>query len=240
LTAPKRIVISGYYGLSNTGDEAVLASIVAGLREQAADELDILVLSATPGETSKVHGVRAAQRMDLRQVRQAIRGCDLFISGGGSLIQDVTSFKSLAYYLFVITMARRERRRVMVLGQGIGPLRRIAAREFARRVLGGVPLITVRDAESAEFLARIGVNRPRIEVTADPTFALDPCSSAETRALLAEAGVGPGEDVLKALALMQKTGRSRLLVAEGGKLAGVISLKDIMGYIALKLELEEM
>ena len=51
--------------------------------------------------------------------------------------------------------------------------------------------------------------------------------------------IRPDEDVLKALALMQKTARSRLLVAEGGKLAGVISLKDIMGYIALKLDLEE-
>jgi len=46
--------------------------------------------------------------------------------------------------------------------------------------------------------------------------------------------------VLKALSLMQKTGRSRLIVADGGKLAGVIALKDIMGYIALKLDLEEM
>jgi len=52
--------------------------------------------------------------------------------------------------------------------------------------------------------------------------------------------IGPDEDVMKALALMQKTGRSRLLVAEGGKLAGVIAIKDIMGYIALKLDLEEV
>jgi predicted transcriptional regulator len=51
--------------------------------------------------------------------------------------------------------------------------------------------------------------------------------------------IGPDEDVMKALALMQKTGRSRLIVAEGGRLAGVIALKDIMGYIALKLDLEE-
>ncbi len=51
--------------------------------------------------------------------------------------------------------------------------------------------------------------------------------------------IRPDEDVIKALALMQRSGRSRLLVAEGGKLAGVISLKDIMGYIALKLDLEE-
>lgn len=59
------------------------------------------------------------------------------------------------------------------------------------------------------------------------------------RGCSADNTIRPDEDVLKALALMQRTGRSRLLVAEGGKLAGVISLKDIMGYIALKLDLEE-
>jgi Zn-dependent protease/predicted transcriptional regulator len=51
--------------------------------------------------------------------------------------------------------------------------------------------------------------------------------------------IGPDEDVLKALALMQKTGRSRLIVADGGTVVGVIAIKDIMGYIALKLDLEE-
>ncbi|MGZ5497408.1 MAG: site-2 protease family protein [Candidatus Aminicenantales bacterium] len=59
------------------------------------------------------------------------------------------------------------------------------------------------------------------------------------RGCSAENTIRPDEDVMKALALMQRTGRSRLLVAEGGKLAGIISLKDIMGYIALKLDLEE-
>ncbi len=54
-----------------------------------------------------------------------------------------------------------------------------------------------------------------------------------------ENSIGPDEDVMKALAQMQKTGRSRLIVAEGEKLSGVIALKDILGYIALKLDLEE-
>lgn len=59
------------------------------------------------------------------------------------------------------------------------------------------------------------------------------------RGCSAENTIGPDEDVMKALALMQKTGRSRLLVAEGGRLAGVIALKDVANYIALKLDLEE-
>jgi polysaccharide pyruvyl transferase CsaB len=195
LTAPKRILIAGYYGFSNTGDEAVLASIVSGLRRQAGDDLDIVVLSARPEETARTYGVRSVGRMEFRRVRESIRGCDLFISGGGSLLQDATSFKSLAYYLFLIEMAERAGRKVMVLGQGIGPLRRTMSRMLTRRALDRVSLITVRDDESAALLAQIGVKRPRIEVTSDPTFALRPCPPEEAQRLLAEAGIGPDEDV---------------------------------------------
>lgn len=192
----KRIVISGYYGFSNTGDEAVLASIVSGLRRHVGGDVDIVVLSARPDETAKTHNVCAVPRMDLARVREAVSGCDLFISGGGSLLQDATSFKSLAYYLLTITIARRAGRRVMIMGQGIGPLRRMASRQLTRRALNGVPLIAVRDSGSADLLARIGVRRPRIEVTADPTFAIEPCAPGEARRLLAEAGIGPDEDVV--------------------------------------------
>ena len=59
------------------------------------------------------------------------------------------------------------------------------------------------------------------------------------RSCAPENSIRPDADVIAALALMQRTGRSRLLVAEEGKLDGVISLKDIMGYIALKMDLEE-
>ncbi len=196
MTAPKRILIAGYYGFSNTGDEAVLASIVSGLRRQAGDDLDIAVLSARPEETARTHGVRSVGRMDLRRVRESIRGCDLFISGGGSLLQDATSFKSLVYYLALIEMAERAGREVMVLGQGIGPLRRGISRILTRRALDRVSLITVRDDESADLLAQIGVRRPRIEVTADPTFTLRPCPVEEAHRLLAEAGVVPDEDIV--------------------------------------------
>src|SRR5512133_2658331 len=90
----------------------------------------------------------------------------------------------------------------MILGQGIGPLRRMASRELTRRALDGVPLITVRDAGSAELLAQIGVKHPRIEVTADPTFALKACPEEETRRLLTEAGI-PSDGAVVAVALRE-------------------------------------
>jgi len=192
----KRIIISGYYGYSNTGDEAVLSSIVTGLREQAAGDPEIAVLSASPDKTASAYGVRALSRMSFPQVSAALRGCDLFISGGGSLIQDATSFKSLVYYLSVIALAQSCGCRVMLLGQGIGPLRRGASRILARRVLDRTHLITVRDPGSAELLGELGVRRPRIEVTADPTFQLRPCPPEEALGILSGAGIPSGEDVV--------------------------------------------
>jgi Zn-dependent protease/CBS domain-containing protein len=135
-----------------------------------------------------------------------------------------------------------------------------------RRALEGVPVrkfmvadaVTLRPATSVEKLVEDYVYKyhfkmfPVVEgdrlvgcVTLDQVKELDREQWAShsvgelASGCSAENTIGPGEDVMKALALMQKTGRSRLLVAEGGRLAGVISLKDIMGFIALKLDLEE-
>ena len=189
----KRILISGYYGLSNAGDEAVLSAIIAGIRERS--DAEITVLSASPAATSARHEVKALPRMSPARVRKAVRECDLFISGGGSLLQDATSFKSLAYYLLVIALAKRYRRKVMLLGQGIGPLRRSISRRLTARTLSGVDLIAVRDPQSAELLRELGV-KSRIEVTADPTFALDPCPADEYSRLWRALGFGDGDDVL--------------------------------------------
>ena len=221
----KRILISGYYGFSNTGDEAVLSAIIAGLKPF---DVEITVLSASPEETAKTHGVRALPRTS--GAARAIRECDLFISGGGSLIQDATSFRSLAYYLSLIALAKFYRRKVMVLGQGIGPLRRGVSRRLARRALNGVDLITVRDAQSADLLKELGVSGPPVHVTADPTFLLQPCTSDESAKLLAEAGIGEGEDVI-AIALREwpespeiERAASEALVAVSAKLPAKLLL----------------
>lgn len=194
MTRSKRILISGYYGFSNAGDEAVLSAIIAGLRSHG--DMEIAALSASPRETAGLHGIEALPRASLPGTARALRQCDLLISGGGSLIQDATSFRSLAYYLAVIRLAKLCRRRVMILGQGIGPLRRSISRRVARRVLNGVDLITVRDTKSAELLRELGVKRPPVHVTADPTFLLGPCPPDESARLLSEAGIETGEDVI--------------------------------------------
>lgn len=171
----KGVLFSGYYGLGNAGDEAVLAASVGMLRERRPD-LPITVLSADPEGTRRALSVQAVPRMR-PAVLGALRACRVFLSGGGSLLQDRTSLKSLLYYLFLLDLARWSGARTMIFAQGIGPLDRPAARRHTARVLSRVDAITVRDADSADLLREIGVRGPaldRMEVTADPVFALAP------------------------------------------------------------------
>lgn len=168
-----RLLFSGYYGLGNAGDEAVLAGLLQGMREVGLDA-EVTVLSANPALTEQWHGVRAVPRMR-PALLQAISECDTLVSGGGSLLQDVTSTASLAYYLTVIALAKGMGRRVVVAAQGMGPLLRPASRRWTGSVVGRADLVTVRDEESAGLLRECGVRQP-IHVTADPAFLLSSSS----------------------------------------------------------------
>ncbi len=172
----QNVVFSGYYGFGNAGDEAVLAASLGLFRERRPD-LPLRALSAHPAATRAAHGIEAAPRMHPRALLSELRECRLFLSGGGSLLQDRTSLKSLLYYLATLTLARRLGARTMVFAQGIGPLVRPASRRLTARVLCAVDAITVRDTDSAALLESIGVrgkHAPPVEVTADPVFALTP------------------------------------------------------------------
>lgn len=184
-----RIAVSGYYGCGNTGDEAVLAGILEGFQRRAGVPPEsFCVLSADPESTARLHGVRSAHRMRLGEVRSALLRSDLLLSGGGSLLQDTTSLRSLAYYVWIIRLALAAGRPVMLYAQGVGPLRRSASRFLTRIAARRARCITVRDQESAALLRAIGVSQPQPEVTADPAFALSPAPPERARAILAAAG----------------------------------------------------
>ena len=54
-----------------------------------------------------------------------------------------------------------------------------------------------------------------------------------------ENSISPDADALAALSIMSKGGHSRLIVVEKDRLIGVISIKDLLAFLALKLDLEE-
>jgi len=183
-----RVVVSGYYGFGNLGDEAVLAAMIAALRARLP-AARITVLSGHPVQTRRLHHVAAIPRTG-GGVLRALAGADLFLSGGGSLFQDATSARSAIYYLGVLALAEAVSRRTMVFAQGIGPLRRRAVRALAAFVLNRATLLTVRDEDSLRVLRELRVDRPA-HLVADPVFALEPAPEEHVRQLIGPRGAGP-------------------------------------------------
>ena len=187
------VVMSGYYGFSNTGDDAILESICQGVRA-ASDEVELIVLSKDPELTRKQYGLNAVPRFNFLKVISALKKSDLLLSGGGSLLQDTTSTRSLVYYLSVMKLARMLGKPVMLYANGIGPVRKDANRSRVRKVVEQAAAVTLRDHSSAQELREMGVKRPDLLVTADPVFRLESADPARAKQLLAQTGLPEGRD----------------------------------------------
>jgi len=169
----KNILISGYYGSKNGGDEAMLAAMLGTLHELDAD-LKVTVISLNPEYTKARHHVDAVDWLNVWAILKKILSADLLISGGGSLLQNVTSRRSLYYYLGIIFLAKFFGRKVMLYAQGIGPIRGTLAHKLMNFLVNRVDLITVRDKGSLEELKRLQITKPKIFCTADPVLAIKP------------------------------------------------------------------
>ncbi len=168
-----KIVLSGYYGFNNLGDDAILYTIIRTLKE-IDSTLEITILAHDPEKMRKSYneeGIYAVNRWSIMEVFRAISQCDLFISGGGSLLQDVSSANGILYYLGLIWLARFLEKPVMIYAQGVGPVLKTRNKRLTGWILNGVNKITVRDQESKEDLLSLGVQQ-EITVTADPVFCL--------------------------------------------------------------------
>lgn len=183
-----KIVISGYYGFNNAGDEAMLTAIVESLRK-LEPEVALTVISGNPTETKTKYNVESIYRFDAPQILTVLKNTDLLVSGGGSLLQDVTSKKSLLYYLTVIAAAKHFGKKVMLFAQGIGPIRCGFLRTLTKWVCRKADLITVRDEESKSELVRLGIPEEQVHVTADAVLSLDTVSRFKGMDILKKAGL---------------------------------------------------
>ncbi|MGP8100006.1 MAG: polysaccharide pyruvyl transferase CsaB [Candidatus Cybelea sp.] len=179
------MLISGYYGFGNLGDEALLEVIVGRLRRDFPAAA-IEVLSATPQRTAADYRVDATPRSDWRAVRTAIGRADVVLSGGGGLLQNGTSLRSLLYYAAIVREAIRTGRKAMIFAQSIGPLD-FWGRWVVKGFCKGLDRATVRDQRSLRLLEELLPDVP-VERTADPVFLYD---RPGARAELAADGLGP-------------------------------------------------
>lgn len=191
------IVILGYYGFQNSGDDAILKFLIDYLQTHRKG-LSSVVLSNDPSETRSAYRVQSIHRFNLFQIPRLLASTRVFIAGGGTLIQDDTSSRSLWYYLFMLHMAVKKGAHTVLLANGLGPLTKKKNRKVASKILNRLDAITLRDPNAYEELKSLEVTKPITRVTADPALALKPCDPSVGADILRNEGV-PSDKKLFAL-----------------------------------------
>lgn len=168
------IVLSGYYGFDNSGDDALLKAVIDTIRKEKPD-IKILVLSKKPKETMEEHNVFSINRYDFLAIFQYIKRARLFVYGGGSLIQDITSTQSLIYYTFLLRLAKYYGLKLMVYANGIGPITKRYNISRAKKALSICDYISLREPQSLEEVKRLGVdvNKVTVKLSVDPVFTIE-------------------------------------------------------------------
>lgn len=192
------ILIEGYYGLGNIGDEAILSGMINSLRKYIPDA-NFSVLTNKPEETRNLHHVDSVEHSmkkgvlkfaqnqifkgEFINVSKAVDKCDVFILGGGGLLQD---FKPhyLPAYLSLIHLAKKRNKKTVVYGIGAGPIETKFGKYVCKKVLNQADLVTVRDIESKNALENSGVKN--VVQTADPAFAIEIPKREELIEILSE------------------------------------------------------
>jgi polysaccharide pyruvyl transferase CsaB len=185
-------IISGYYGFKNIGDDAMLMAIINNLRRYKPD-IRMIVLSKEPSEVRSTYGVDSISRLNIIRIIKAMKRARLFIYGGGNLIQDNTSSRSLLYYLGTVWFAKKMGLKVMFYANGIGPLNNPSNIKIAKKVINEVDVITIREKLSLDELNHLNITEPVIELTADPALSIEVKPADEIDKLLFNEGVeAPG------------------------------------------------
>ena len=169
----KKILISGYYGFDNFGDEVILGVLINHLRGN-----DITVLSSNPEKTGRTHNVNSLNSFNPKLIVERLPKFDMLISGGGSLLQNVTSNKSLFYYCGLINIMASLKKDVVIFAQGIGPVKGFWGKLIVKSALKKCKYISVRDEKSQELLKSWGIES---NLVCDPIFDLNVPAPKKTR-----------------------------------------------------------
>ncbi|NLK64414.1 MAG: polysaccharide pyruvyl transferase CsaB [Tissierellia bacterium] len=166
----QRILIIGYYGSGNAGDEALLKSTI-NLLNQVYLKPDITAVTYSVKDTEKTHGIKGISRNKYMEIVKEIINSDILVGGGGSMLQNITSNRSLFYYLTILKLAKLFGKKVVLLGNGIGPLKNSIAVKTTIKVLKSLDYIVLRDEVSFELLKKY--NLKNIYLGNDLVFSLN-------------------------------------------------------------------
>lgn len=154
------VVIAGYYGFGNAGDELILRSLVDQFRHEDPAR-QVIVLSREPEHTSRQFNVQAVNRWNpLSWVPPLVRA-DRFILGGGGLLQESTGPWNYLYYLSLVVLAKVFGCRTEARAIGVDAVYSGLNRWFTRFTFNHfVDIISVRDTDSQRALESVGVYHP--------------------------------------------------------------------------------
>lgn len=172
ITAPKKYVVAGYYGYANSGDDSLLDAICRDLIKENPEN-EVTILTKQPNVEIGHKNVSGVYRFNLIKVWKTIRKSHILVMGGGSLLQDKTSSRSLWYYLSLIGASSLLKKRCYLYANGIGPIYGKFNRWLTRRIVNQVDVITLREVNSMKNLENLRISQPYMEVTADPVFTLE-------------------------------------------------------------------
>lgn len=174
MTDKPKVVVSGWYGASNIGDELLLGAVAAWVADAGGE---LTIISLNPEHTAQVYGAATVDFHNLGEIAAALSDCDLFMMGGGGIFQDHHPFHisalydatalDIAQYARPFYLARQFGVKTLILAHGVGPLASHDAQEIVRDVFTLADFVSVRDEHSKELLRRIGVTRELL-VAADP------------------------------------------------------------------------
>jgi polysaccharide pyruvyl transferase CsaB len=177
----KMILIAGYYGFGNMGDEAILSSILEDLRGIYSNP-DIVVVSGDSQKTECVHCVKAVPWNGVGEITNAMRECDAVIIGGGGIFHDYWGFDEtkvltpehigIPFFTSISLLASIFNKPLMLYAVGVGPLKSDIGKHYVRAIIEQADIITVRDEESKQELINLGETRDCLYVAADPVFRL--------------------------------------------------------------------
>jgi polysaccharide pyruvyl transferase CsaB len=151
------VLVCGYYGFGNLGDELLAEAVVSLLEKAGIDKQRIGILSAAPQETAGKLGVRSFNRWSVSEVYNTMRDARTLLLGGGGLFQDTTSVKSCLYYWGIVRMAGICGARPWAAGQSIGPFRTQVASFLAKNAFASCVYRGVRNRSSLGTLNNWGL-----------------------------------------------------------------------------------
>jgi len=169
-----KIVIEGYFGANNIGDDAILETMLDSIRLEFLHP-EIVVLASNPElivDRYKVKAVSSNLKRSFLLIFKELLKADVFVLGGGGLFPNDSPRKIFGSLLILCIAKFLGVKKIVLCSIGVDPIRYKFSKILLKYSLNfAASVISVRDEESAFVLKNAGVNK-RIYIYPDPAFLL--------------------------------------------------------------------